>query len=72
LIQTLMKASPRAFVDVAQFRREVSALAQQGMAADAIAGFPQMLTARDLFGQVGGVGPLWDFPGSVKSEREKQ
>jgi hypothetical protein len=72
LIQTLMKARAAPFVDVAQFRRKVGALAQQGMAADAIAGFPQMLAARDLRRQIFAVIALGQLPGSVKSEREKQ
>jgi hypothetical protein len=44
-IQALMKSAAAALVDVAQLGREVGAFAQQRVAADAVARFPQMLAA---------------------------
>jgi hypothetical protein len=52
---------PRRLIDVAQFRGEVGAFAEQGVAADAVARLPDFFAGDDLGRQILAVVPLGQF-----------
>ena len=68
----LDELGPAPLVDVAQFRRKVSALAKQGVATDAVIDFPHLLACGDRRREIGPVVPLGKRLQRIEGQREEQ